>query len=225
MINIIHGDDNLTSRKTFADLKDAKSITYDAENLSVVELKQSLQGSGIFESSERIFIENLFGRRAKNAEETIEVINSAGKNTQIYIYADKELPAKAVGQFKDSKAQNFKIPQNIWAFLDGIRPESENNITLFHNALSSNEPEIIFSMLVRQFRLLLGLSGNSSNKIDELKRLAPWQSSKLERQMSIFGQEKIKEIMKKLYKIDRDTKTGKTNLMLTQSIDMLMLEI
>ena len=80
-------------------------------------------------------------------------------------------------------------------------------------------------MIIRQFRLLLGLSESSNNNIDEIKRLAPWQKSKLVRQASLFGVDKLKQIYKMLYKIDKSQKTGKSPLTLVQDIDILMLEI
>lgn len=221
MINIIHGDDTTASRDFFVKQKTAGSITYDAENLSSVELAQTLQGSGLFEGGNKIFIESLFGRKAKNVEQITELVNTHSKNSDIFIYSDKLLPAKTLKEFKNSQETAFKIPQTIWAFVDGIRPNNPSNINLFHSALSSNESEIVFSMLLRQFRLLLGLESN----IDEAKRLAPWQIGKLQRQKSNFGAEKLKNIYKKLYKIDRQTKTGSTNLTLMQSIDMLMLDL
>ena len=221
MINIIHGDDNTASRDFFAKQKTLESIAYDAENLSMIELAQSLQGSGLFEGGNKIFIENLFGRKAKNVEQITQLLNQYSKNSDIYIYSDKILPAKTLKEFKNSQENPFKIPQTIWAFVDGIKPNNPANIGLFRSALSSNELEIVFSMLLRQFRLLLGLGSN----IDEAKRLAPWQIGKLQRQKSNFGEEKLKSIYKKLYKIDRQSKTGSTNLNLTQSIDMLLLDI
>ena len=66
---------------------------------------------------------------------------------------------------------------------------------------------------------------DSKENIDEVKRIAPWQKSKIVRQASLFGEEKLKLIYKKLYKIDKTTKTGKSNLTLVQNIDILLLEI
>jgi DNA polymerase III delta subunit len=221
MIHLIHGDDPTRSREYFAKQKTSDSITYDAENLSLIELAQTLQGSGLFGGGTVVFIENLFGRKAKNATEIIELLNTNSKQSEIYIYSDKLLPAKSLKEFKNSEDTVFKVPQTIWAYVDGLRPDSRSNLKLFHSALDSNEPEYIFSMLVRQFRLLLGLNSG----IDEIKRLAPWQIGKLQKQRSYFGEEKLKDVYKSIYTIDKKTKTGGTNLSLTQNIDLLMLSI
>lgn len=223
MITVIHGDDISNSRKFFADKKDNDSISFDAINTDLADLKLSLQGNGLFQESKKIFIENLFNKKAsKNLDGIIEIINSE-KNAEIYIYNDKEIgkaSLKALGNYEEKA---FKIPNSIFAFVDSIKPNNNFNVTSFQNALTTTDVEIIFAMIVRQFRLLIGIKINSS--IDEVKRLAPWQKSKLEKQAQLFDETKLNEIYKKLYKIDKETKTGKTNLTLTQSIDIFLLQI
>lgn len=226
MITIIHGNNITASRKFFLDQKTNDSITFDAEELLINELEQSVQGSGLFGVSKSIFIENLFTRKgAKFQDSIIEVLNNFPKESEVYIWTDKDLPVKTLSLFPKHEIQNFKIPSNIFTFLDNLAPNNPQNATSFHNALSSTEPEIIFFMLIRQFRLLLGIGNKSNNNIDEVKRLAPWQKGKLERQSSLFQASKLKEIYKRIYKIDKNQKTGGTNLTLIQDIDILMLEI
>ena len=207
MVTIIHGNDPVTSRKFFLDQKDKDSVTFDAEALELSELELSLQGSGLFGSTKKVFIENLFTRKgSKNVEDVAKYLDETPDN-QVYIWADKELPAKSISPFKKPEIQNFKIPSSIFSFLDGLRPDSQQNLVAFHNALSSTEPEIIFFMMIRQFRLLLGLTSGSNSNIDEVKRLAPWQRGKLLRQASLFGTSKLKEIYGLIYKIDKNQKT------------------
>jgi len=225
VITLVHGDDSLASRKYFLSQKDDHSITFDSETISVVELAQSMQGSGLFEDSRKIFIENLFTRKGqKNLTSVADTLENT-KNSEIYIWADKNVGVRSLGKFPKFENQNFKIPQNIWSFLDGIRPSNPRNINSFHNALKGTEPEIIFAMIIRQFRLLAGISSDDKQNAEEVKKLAPWQKSKLQKQASLFSQDKIKLIYKKLYKIEKGQKTGATNMTLTQNIDILLLEI
>lgn len=225
MLTIIHGDDIVSSRNYFSSQKKENSLTFDAESLELNELDQSLRGSELFGASSPIFIENLFSRKAaKNFDEISSVLNKKTE-TDIFIWADKTLPVKSLSLFLKSNVKVFKIPQNIWSFLDGIKPGNVSNVSMFHNALSTSEAEIVFTMIVRQFRLMIGLSESSNNNIDEIKRLAPWQKSKLIRQASLFEIDKLKQIYKKLYKIDKAQKTGSSNLNLVQSIDIFLLEI
>lgn len=225
MITIIHGDDVIASRNFLFEQKDKNSLTFDAESLDISELKQEVAGSGLFGPSIKIFIENLFTRKgSKNLSGIISVLNDKTE-ADVYIWSDKILSAKVLLDFPKHTIQLFKIPQNIWSFLDGIRPGRPGNVLSFRQALSNTEPEIVFAMVIRQFRLMLGLIESSGSSIDEVKRLAPWQRSKLLRQALMFEIDKLKQIYKKLYKIEKAVKTGKSPLTLPQNIDILLLEI
>ena len=75
MITIIHGDDIVSSRNYFISLKKDNSLTFDAENLILIELAQSLQGEELFGGSKYIFIDNLFTRKAaRNFNGIIEIL-------------------------------------------------------------------------------------------------------------------------------------------------------
>lgn len=225
MITLVHGSDSVSSRKFFLDQKDEESLTFDAESLILSELEQSLGGSGLFGNTKKIFLENLFTRKSAKNIEPIGKLLTSNPDLNVYFWADKEVGVKPLASFPKFENKNFKIPQSMWAFLDGIRPNNALNVSSFHKTLQETEPEIIFAMIVRQFRLMLGLSESSSENIDEVKRIAPWQKSKLVRQASMFEISKLKTIYKKLYKIDKTTKTGKSQLTLVQNIDILLLEI
>ncbi len=225
MITLIHGNDTLSSRKYYLDQRDSESLTFDAESINLVELEQSLAGSGLFATTKKIFVENLFSRKSAKNLDSIGKLLSSYKDAEVFFWADKEVGVKALASFPKVENKSFKIPQNIWNFLDNLRPSNVANVSSFHRTLSESEAEIIFAMIIRQFRLMLGLIQYSRVNIDEVKRIAPWQKTKLLRQASLFGEQKLKTIYKKLYKIDKSTKTGKTNLTLTQNIDILLLEI
>src|SRR3989344_4566601 len=192
MVTLVHGTDEVSSRNYFLENKNKDSLTFDAENLNTIELTQALQGSGLFGPSNKIFIENLFSRKGlKNLETIAEILNKS-KDADIFIWADKEIGTKNLSVFPKFQNQNFKVPQNIWAFVDGIRPGNPGNVSLFHNTLETTNAEIVFAMIIRQFRLMLGLSGDSNlpagkaeENAEEVKKLAPWQKGKLTRQASM----------------------------------------
>ena len=131
MLTIIHGDDIVSSRNYFISLKKDNSLTFDAENLILIELAQSLQGEELFGGSKYIFIDNLFTRKAaKNFNGIIEILNSKTE-ADVYIWSDKILGSKVLSELPKHTSQVFKIPQTIWAFLDGMRPGSSQNVLLF----------------------------------------------------------------------------------------------
>jgi len=226
MITIVHGNDTFSSRNYIFEQKNKNTPSFDAQNSDLTELQSFTHGSSMFGSNNKIFIENLFSNKAKkNYDYIISILDSADKELEIYIWSNKELPKKALSSFPKHNSQLFKINQNIFNFLDGIKPNNTNNLLMFHETLKTVDVQIVFFMLIRQFRLLLAISSTDIKNIDEMKRLAPWQKSKLEKQANLFGEKKLKEIYKNLYKIDKKTKTGATNLTLVQNIDMLLLEI
>lgn len=224
MLTIIHGDDISSSRTYFFEQKDKDSLIFDAENLIIEELKNSLQGSSLFNEPKKIFIDNLFTKKgSKNYDEVSAFLTDIPADLNVFLWANKDLGVKILNSFPKHNNQNFKIPKNIFSFLDSIRPNNPRNVSSFHKTLLESDEQIIFAMIVRQFRLMIGLSEKAD--IEEVKRLAPWQKSKLMNQASMFEMKKLKEIYKKLYKIDKKQKTGATNLTLVQSIDILLLEI
>lgn len=226
MITIIHGNDTVSSRNYLFELKKSfPSVSFDKESFNYVSLLQILKGSTFFDEGKNIFIENFLSSKKTNPDfkEFINLINKSDAKFNIIFWENSELSKPTLFLFKDAKTKLFKIPQDLFSFLDNIKPNEKNNLVAFHNVLETADAEMIFFMMLRQFRLLLALS-SGSDSIDETKRLAPWQKEKLKRQAQFFSFGKLKEIYNKLFEIDLKTKTGEiTNL--TNSIDILLLEI
>jgi hypothetical protein len=121
----------------------------------------------------------------------------------------------------------FKLPQTLFVFLDSFKPgNGKILIKLFHQTIETTEPEMVFFMLVRQIRLLLAVSEQARDEtIDELKRLAPWQRTKLEQQAKQFGPEELKKIYARLFLIEQGQKTGNLPNTILTSIDFFLLSI
>lgn len=230
MLTIIHGDDIAASRKYFFDQKkDSKIPVFDGEKVNLLEIKQYVESGGLFGKENGLFIENFIveTKPGKTFDEIVSYFKTASKNTDIYLWERKELTKKQLSEFGNAVAKIFKIPQTTFAFLDSIRPQNgQRNIVLFQNTLKTSEPEAILFMLIRQFRLLLALSDfNSREQIDEIKRLAPWQVSKLQNQARLFPQDLLMETYKKLYEIDLAQKTGGLTMPLSSAIDFFLLDL
>ncbi|MCL4418153.1 MAG: hypothetical protein M1365_15950, partial [Actinobacteria bacterium] len=91
--------------------------------------------------------------------------------------------------------------------------------------LKTQEAEIIFFMIIRQFRLLISQTEESKSAIDEAKKLAPWQLSKFKRQLSFFDRSKLLTLYNKLFEIDLKHKTGKISFPLEKSIDFFLADL
>ena len=227
MIIIIHGDDLSSSRNFYISerQKSKNPVILEGNKLNLSDLMQSLEGGSLFNEEKEIFIENFFSAKKANPDfkKIIEYLDK-NKDSKIYFWESGVLSKTEINTFKNSFTKLFKIPQNLFAFLDSIKPANHNSIKLFHSLLTEMEPEIIFYMLIRQFRLLLAVSDlHSSANIDEVKRMAPWQTGKLKSQALVFGEEKLKKNYDKLYQIDYSQKSGKLALSLPQAIDFFLL--
>jgi len=229
MITIIHGDDIASSRKYFVEQKnrDKDSIIFDGEKLMLSDVLQVLDGGLLFSEAKQIYIEGFFSKKkpGKEFDEIISFVEKS-KEARIFFWEGKTLTKKYTSLFKNSQIKVFNIPKDIFAFLDSIYPNNNKSLVLFHNSLKTNEVELIFFMIIRQFRLLLAVSDPKADKtIDEAKRLAPWQTGRLKRQASNFPADELKNTYKKLYEIDLAQKTGTLPLSLIQSIDLLLVSL
>ncbi|MFH1833138.1 MAG: hypothetical protein ABH816_03135 [Candidatus Levyibacteriota bacterium] len=233
MITIIHGDDIVNSRKFFSEEKEKtkNSFSLDGQNLTVNDIAQVFEGEGLFSDEKNIFIENIFSKKKQSIDfkQILGLIEKNEKNANIFIWEGKELTKSQISTFKNPVVKIFKQPQILFTFLDSIKPaNSKNMIVGFHELLKTMGSELVFYMLVRQFRVLLALSDSNPSAdgtIDEINRLAPWQKDKLQRQAKLFSIEQLKNIYQKLYDIDLCQKTGTLNLSLVQSIDILLISL
>ncbi|MCL6096388.1 MAG: hypothetical protein M1444_01745 [Patescibacteria group bacterium] len=229
MITIIHGDDLASSRNYYlSELQKSKHpLILAGEKLTLSDLMQSLEGGSLFNEEKEIFIENLFSSKKANPgfKEIVAYVESQDAKANIFFWESSELSKTELEAFRKSVAKLFKIPQNMFGFLDNIRPGNTGSIKQFHELLSQTAEELIFFMIIRQFRLLLAVSDLNGSQIDEAKRLAPWQMSKLKAQAKLFGQEKLLTIYKRLGEIDSDSKSGKSATTLAQTIDFFLADL
>lgn len=227
MITIIHGDDIVSSRKYFIEQKNnlGNSITVGGEDLNFDDLVQLFKSDSLFSNEKNIFIENFFEiKKSSELEKFIDYINKNSSKVNLFLWEGSELTKNELSFFPKAKVNLFKIQKTLFSFLDSISRSSTNNILNFHLALKTSDEEMIFYMLIRQFRLLISLRNGSSSSIDEVKRLAPWQKEKLQRQSRLFTIDEFKKIYDKLYEVDLNIKTG-VYPNLTNAIDFLLLEI
>lgn len=228
MITLIHGTDIVTSRKFFLEEKEKKDgQILDGEKVTLTDLTQIFEGGGLFEDTKTIFIEHFFNKKKKKDEfATLSEYLQKQSSHTIYLWEGKELEKSSQNVFKTAIPRVFKLPQTLFVFLDSLKPgNGKQLIKLFHQTLETTDAEMIFFMLVRQFRLLLALSEPSDEQIDELKRLAPWQKTKLQQQAHVFGKKTLTIIYERLFLLEKGQKTGNLSNTILTNIDFLLAEI
>lgn len=229
MITIIHGDDIVKSRHklttlitTFADFE---IIQLTGTNARLEDIIQVFESQSLFGSKKLLILERFIETKDKKLVAT--VLNHLKKRLEhdVIFWEPKEIRKELLLLFpKQSAVHFFKQEQRIFQFLDTIKPGNvSKTLTLLHQLLQKESPELVFYMLVRQFRLLLAITTGSG--ISEAKRLAPWQRSKLERQARQFGKEKLIAIYQKLFQTELELKTGANALPLTASLDLFLADL
>jgi hypothetical protein len=229
MITIIHGDDIVSSRNYLVSLREKAKNPLDlrGDKLTLTDLVQAMEGNSLFFEEKDIFIENFLGQKKANREfkEICEFISNNHKVANVVFWENIEISKSTAAIFKDAVIKGYKLPQSLFIFLDSLRPDSKDNVKLFRSTLTQMPEELLFYMVVRQFRLMLALVLDQNEQIDELKRLAPWQKGKLERQARSFGLEKLKAIYSRLYEMDYKQKYGLTTFPLNRNIDFFLIGI
>lgn len=230
MLTIIHGSDIATSRKFFLGEKEKinGAELLKGSRINLTDLCQLLEGGGLFENSRTIFIDQFLTERKKSAERDaiISYLTEQAKTNAVFLWEAKELDKTTLSQFKQATIKQFKLSSTLFTLMDAIKPKNGTQLVqLFHKSLETNDAEMIFFMLVRQFRILLALSEKGTETISEVSRLAPWQKSKLERQVNLFGKDSLQQLYSKLFQIELGQKTGTLSSSLTSAIDFFLFEI
>lgn len=230
MLTLIHGLDTANSRKYFLDQKQqyADALLLDGDKVNLTDLAQIFEGGGLFGESKYIFIEQLVTKKKKASDfkDIIEYLENHAEEHTIVLWENKELDIGTTKTFKKALIRPFKLPQTLFILLDSIKPGNGSTlVSLFHQTIESAETEMVFFMLIRQFRLLLGLAESGVSEIDELKRMAPWQRTKMQKQAAQFTKEELLAIYNQLYAIERGQKTGGLATGIIPTIDFLLLDI
>lgn len=228
MILIIHGDDTTSSRNYYFEQKEKlkNPILLNGDGLTYDQIFQNLENRTFFDDKPILLVENFFTKTKSNsieAKKIIEYINQT-KEFEIIFWENSELSKTALAQLKNSKAMLFSFPKVLFTFLDSIKPQNgQRLVELFHELQKTMATELILFMLIRQFRLLISQAGTGSKQIDETKRMAPWQLSKLKGQFKSFNKDNLISLYRKLFDIDLGHKSGKFANSLDKSIDFFLM--
>ena len=202
------------SRKELGRIKssfEGEIILLDGKNLSETDFIQATQSQSLLAEKRLVVVENLLSDKNR------KISNFLNIEDDLVFWEDKELGKMILDEFKDVKTKVllFKTPTTIFKFCDQLLPKNGPNlVALLRECLKTAEPEYVFIMIVRQFRLMLNPGGS-----------APWQQAKITNQSKSFGQERIIEIYKQLLELDYKTKTGKSSQNLEFNLELFLLSL
>lgn len=224
MITIMHGDDIVSSRTALSLLKKRGGtfLTFEGESLDLAKIKQEFEGS-LFAEGKVVVIEKLFENKRK---EVLSYLASERLPCDVIVWEGRELSAAQLSHFQDAKILHFKPAQIIFTFLENVKPDNgQKSISLFHECLKTSEAQFLFSMIVRQFRLMLALADGAKTNIEEVAKLQGWQKERLSRQANTFTEKQLIDLYEKLFAIEVSQKTGSSPLSMVQTLDLFLLSL
>jgi hypothetical protein len=235
MITILHGDNLVASRlklsslKTEAQDQGKEVVTLDGKGIDRTALIQSLESHSLFSVPKLVVIERLIGSLktgAKLKDELIEYLLKGLFDADIVLWENKSV-GKSLLKLKKQKhvfVEDFKLPVVIFKFTESLTPKTIHEALFYFNeSLKSSPVEVVFTMLVRQFRLLLAFSTQAT--LDETEKMIPWIKGKYVRQAGLFTKNKLQDLYKELLVIDYQTKTGKTPFDLTTNVQRFIMNL
>lgn len=227
MITILHGEEIVKSRKHLEGLKrrDKEVVVLDGGRTNLTEIIQALESQSLFGKTRLVVIENLLTGKKKK-DEILVYLQKLPPEVELILWEGKELEKSRLGLFPQAKVMRFRPEPVLFKFLESLRPGNiKVIITLLRQTLMVEEPEMVFYMLVRQFRLLLAVKEGKVRGIEELNRLNLWQLERLQNQAKYFTMEKLVEIYQKLLKIDFEQKTGQAAFDLAKNLELFLLSL
>jgi hypothetical protein len=229
MLTLIHGDNIPASRNYLIEMKRNYPTVplLDGSSVTQTELIQILEGGDLFSDEKVLFMENFLSRKKQSSEfkELLAYIVTQSQNATIILWEEKEIDKRTISILKNATVRLFKLPQPLFSLLDSLKPKNGSNlIRLFHEVLQTVDDEMVFYMLIRHIRILLGIYKEPAS-IEEIKRLQDWQRTKIIKQARLFSEKELIALHHKLYEIEKGLKTGTLSMSLSASIDILLLEI
>ncbi len=161
--------------------------------------------------------EPLFGQKRtvliENPKNPSQIIDDNDVDTVVWF--DHQLTPGQLKSFTNAKIQEFKLNQVVFKFVESIVPKNQKEmLPLFEKYCEQEIPEIIFSMVIRQFRLMLNP-----------EQLNSWQKDKIISQIKSFPIKSLRQIYHQLLEIDYQQKTGQAPLDLKGSLELFLLKL
>jgi DNA polymerase III delta subunit len=233
MIHIIHGDDIEASRKELNTLRSRslqqEVVQIDGKTTTLTELTQATESGSLFGSNRVVIIENLLSKRlgktvAKADTETISAwIKQLPIDLELIFWEEKEIGKTILGLFpKNVDTALYKTDRPVFAFVESVKPGANKELLLkLDTVLIQESAEMVFAMLVRQFRLLI-----MAKDLDKLSLgLSPWQAAKLVKQAQYFTVPQLLSLYEQLLAIDVTIKTGTGPFILKKELELFFVNI
>jgi DNA polymerase III delta subunit len=199
-----------------------------AGEITLTKLQLDVQSQGFFSQKRLLIFQNIFlhqVNRGKISEKVKDLLGYLSQPTTktfetdiLFIENDSNKKKYYEQFFPQAVYKSFKLSPNLFYFLDNCWPNNWTKCSgYYQKSLSDNAPELVFHMLKRRIRELILLLNN-----DLRGNYQPWQLAKLKSQAKYWTSNKLLEIYKTLYRIEKNVKTGQTPLDFDKSLQILL---
>lgn len=231
MVHILHGEDSKSSytklNLLIRNFPNHRRIHLSGKDITRNQFIDTLGSQNLFGEQELIIGQNLI----KNKIAIFADFNLLSESKEIILWEDGELTSLQLSKFKtSSKIEIFKLPIQLYTFLDSVVPGSKQTFALLQNLKSEGQENICWQLSNRLFLLVLAKEGTNYEKASELasktvkSRLFDWQWQKIKKQAYSFDLETLKSLFSGVLKIDFMLKNGSTSLDASTLISMLFLK-
>ncbi len=235
MLTIIHGDNQVKSRKKLWELilqaqsKGFAVTLIEAKNLHLAQLETSLASTQLFNPKKLIVIHELHSlKRSKQKGNLIEFvahfcqkrIKQKKTSTQLILWEKRALTKTMAKKFPQAQIFEFKLANSLFKWLDSFSPNQNTKgkqLKLLQNAIQDNDEFACLAMLSRQIRLLIQAKEQAKIKAP------PFVISKLKRQADQFTLNQLIKLHAQLLATDLALKTSTNQLELDQKLAWLVI--
>lgn len=227
MMTILHGENITASRQELSRIKTSASgevITLDGEKVDLTQLKQALEAQSLLATEKLVVLENFLKQRKKAQEnEILWYLKTETLSVNLVLWEGEEIRPAVLRLFPKAKIQVFKLDPYLFRFLDSLGPHrNQKMIEAFRQAKACEEVNLIFYMLIRQFRLLLSLKSGEKSGLEETDKMADWQKIKIIKQSQSFTTDRLLDAYRKLLEIDWQEKSGLAAYSLPQTLELFL---
>lgn len=210
MIRLIHGGNTLASFRALQEILgrfDELSVTrLPGGDLDIKTLRESLETPS-FTGARLVVVEDLSRNRSQTTlAEVKKYLGSAPDGSELVFYERKTLPPESpiLGFTKEVKSFPEPPSVNIFEWADRVGERKLGPALSGWDRLiqAGEEPEYVFLMLVRQFRLILQLKLGGRIKAPDFVR------GKISNQAKLWSERELRQVYRRLLEIDWENKTG-----------------
>jgi len=230
MLHIFHGEKIIESRRELDVIKEKfagkEIITLNGKKAALSDLKQALEAASLFGHTRLVIIEYLLKSLSKAKKEIldqyVEILQNSSHET--VLWEDKEIGKILLKRFiPGTDIALFKPTKLLFRFLENITPQhAAKLLEILKDLVKKEAPELIFYMIIRQFRLLLLIKGIKDEKINNL---SSWQRARLHSQAEKFTLEELQNAYARLFIIDQNQKSGKSPFNLTKDLELFLIQL